>query len=299
MATVSGTLKTYDQVGKKEDVEDLIYDISPTDTPFLSAIGTSTAKNTLHQWQTDELAATATNARVEGADAGTASGGTTTMLRANTLILRMVIQSSGSADSMATYGRGKELAYQKFKAGKELKRDVEFAMVGNDQTGNAGNASTARQLKSAQKWIDTATTDTAGSDRALTETILENVLEKCYNEGGNPNMVMVTPSHSKTIAGFAAASGRNRDFGTGTKVVNAVNLYVSPYGEVSVVLNRHLQANSLLAIDTEYWSRAVYRPTQIEELAKIGDSTKMQMLTELTLVCKAPKASGLANKLTA
>lgn len=297
MATVSGTLKTYDQVGKKEDVENIIYNITPTDTPFISAIGTSTAKNTLHQWQTDELAAAASNAKVDGADAGTASGGTTTMLSAHTQILDKVIQTSGSADAMSTYGRDKELAYQKYKAGKELKRDVEYAMVGANQSGTAGNATTARQLKSAQNWIDSATTDTAGSDRALTETILENVLEKCYNEGGTPNMVMVTPSHSKIIAGFAAASGRNRDFGTGTKVVNAVNLYVSPYGQVSVVLNRHLKSDTLLALDTEYWSRAVYRPTQIETLAKTGDSTKMQMLTELTLVCKAPKASGLASAL--
>ena len=110
---------------------------------------------------------------------------------------------------------------------------------------------------------------------------------------------MVTPSHSKIVADFAASSGRERDFGTGTKVVNAVDIYVSPFGTVSIVLNRFLNANTVMALDTSYWSRAVLRPMQTIQLAKTGDSDKKQLLTEQTLVCKSPKASGLANALTA
>jgi hypothetical protein len=299
MATVSGTLKTYDQVGKKEDIEDIIYQISPTKTPFISNIGTSKAQNTLHQWQTDELAAVGSNAKVEGADAGTSTELTTTMLSAHTQIFDKVVQTSGTADTVATYGRGKEQKLQVLNRGLELRRDIEHAMVGAGQAGTAGNNTTARQLKSAQNFIDSATTNTSGSNRAFTETILTDVLEKCYNEGGEPNMVMVTPSHSKIVAGFAASSGRTRDFGTGTKVTAAVNLFVSPFGEVSVHLNRFLNPNTVLALDTNYWSRAVLRPMQTIQLAKTGDSDKKQLLTEQTLVCKSPKASGLANALTA
>ena len=299
MATVSGTLKTYDQVGKKEDIEDIIYQISPTKTPFISNIGTSKAQNTLHQFQTLELAAVATNAKVEGADAGTASEQTTTMLNNHTQIFDKVVQTSGTADTVATYGRGKEHKLQVLNAGLELRRDIEHAMVGAGQAGTAGNNTTARQLKSAQNFIDSATTNTSGSNRAFTETILTDVLEKCYNEGGEPNIVMVTPSHSKIVADFAASSGRERDFGTGTKVVNAVDIYVSPFGTVSIVLNRFLNANTVMALDTSYWSRAVLRPMQTIQLAKTGDSDKKQLLTEQTLVCKSPKASGLANALTA
>jgi hypothetical protein len=299
MPTVSGTLKTFDQVGKREDVEDIIYDISPTTTPMLSSIGTSTASATLHQWLQDELAAVGTNAAVEGADAGTASTITQTVKTANTQIFDKVVQVSGTAEAVGTYGRTSDLAYAIAKAGKEIKRDIEHAFVGAGQAGTAGNGSTARQLTSAANQINAATTNTAGTNRALTEALLLDVLQKCYEEGGEPNQVQVTPSHSVTVAGFATASGRQRDFATGTTLVNAVDVIISPFGQVSVVPNRFLDANTVLVLDTEYWSRAVLRPMQTIVLAKTGDSDKRQMLTELTLVCENDKASGKIDALTA
>lgn len=299
MPTVSGTLKTFDQVGKREDVEDIIYDISPTTTPMLSSIGSSTAAATLHQWLQDELAAVATNASVEGADAGTASTITQTVKTANTQIFDKVVQVSGTAEAVGTYGRTSDLAYAIAKAGKEIKRDIEHSFVGAGQAGTAGNGSTARQLTSAANQIAAATTNTAGSNRAFTEALLLDVLQKCYEEGGEPNQVQVTPSHSVTVAGFATASGRQRDFATGTTLVNAVDIIISPFGQVSVVPNRFLDANTCLVLDTEYWSRAVLRPMQTIVLAKTGDSDKRQMLTELTLVCENDKASGKIDALTA
>lgn len=299
MPTVAGTLKTFDQVGKREDVEDIIYDISPTTTPMLSSIGSSTAAATLHQWLQDELAAVATNASVEGADAGTASTITQTVKTANTQIFDKVVQVSGTAEAVGTYGRTSDLAYAIAKAGKEIKRDIEHSFVGAGQAGTAGNGSTARQLTSAANQIASATTNTAGSNRAFTEALLLDVLQKCYEEGGEPNQVQVTPSHSVTVAGFATASGRQRDFATGTTLVNAVDIIISPFGQVSVVPNRFLNANTCLVLDTEYWSRAVLRPMQTIVLAKTGDSDKRQMLTELTLVCENDKASGKIDALTA
>ena len=299
MPTVSGTLKTFDQVGKREDVEDIIYDISPTTTPMLSSIGTSTASATLHQWLQDELAAVGTNANVEGADAGTASTITQTVKTANTQIFDKVVQVSGTAEAVGTYGRTSDLAYAIAKAGKEIKRDIEHSFVGAGQAGTAGNGSTARQLTSAANQISSATTNTAGSNRQFSESILLDVLQKCYEEGGEPNQVQVTPSHSVTVAGFATAGGRQRDFSTGTTLVNAVDIIVSPFGQVSVVPNRFLNANTCLVLDTEYWSRAVLRPMQTIVLAKTGDSDKRQMLTELTLVCENDKASGKIDALTA
>ena len=299
MATVAGTYKTYDQVGKKEDIEDIIYDISPTLTPFTSSIGSSSASATLHQWQEDELAAVGTNAVVEGADAGAASADTTTLKTNNTQIFSKVVQTSGTADAVEKYGRSSELQYQIAKKGKEMRRDIEHAFVGALQAGTAGNGTTARQMKSAQNQIDASTTNTSGTNRAFTETLLLDVLQKVYEAGGDPNQIQVTPSHSVTVANFAAASGRERDFGTGSKLVNVVDVYVSPFGECSVVPNRFLQANTALVLDTEYWSRAVLRPMQTIVLAKTGDSDKRQMLTEQTLVCENSKASGLIEALTA
>ena len=300
MANVAGTFKTYDQVGKKEDIEDIIYDISPTETPFMSSIGTSTAEATLHQWQEDSLAAVGTNAAVEGADAGASSVDTTTIQNNHTQIFTKVIQVSGTAEAVGKYGRTSELAYQIAKKGKEIKRDIEHAFVGAKQAGTAGNGSTARQLTSYHGQIDASTTDdNSGTNRTFTESLLLNVLQTVYEAGGMPNQVQVTPSHSVTVADFAASSGRQRNFDTGTRLVNAVDVYVSPFGEVSVVPNRFLDANSALVVDTEYWSRAVLRPMQTIVLAKVGDSDKREMLTELTLVCENSKASGLIDDLTA
>lgn len=308
MANVTGTYKSYDQVGKKEDIEDIIYDISPTLTPFTSSIGTSTASAVLHQWQEDELAAVGTNAVAEGADAGTASADTTTLKSAYTQIFSKVVQTSGTADVVEKYGRGSELQYQIAKKGKEMRRDIEHAFVGAGQAGGSGandtgtdNAdnSTIRTLTSAQDQIDSTTTSTSGSNRAFTETLLLDTLQDVYEAGGDPNQIQVTPSHSLVVAGFAASSGRTRDIESGTKLVNAVDLYVSPFGECAVVPNRFLDANSCLVLDTEYWSRAVLRPMQTIVLAKTGDSDKRQMLTEQTLVCENSKASGLIEALTA
>jgi len=299
MPTVSGTLQTYTQVGKREDVEDIIYDISPTNTPMLSSIGSSTASATLHQWLQDELAAVATNANVEGADAGTASTVTQTVKTANTQIFDKVVQVSGTAEAVGTYGRTSDLAYAIAKAGKEIKRDIEHSFVGASQAGTAGNGSTARQLTSAANQIASATTNTAGSNRTFSEALLLDVLQKCFEAGGEPNQVQVTPSHSVVVAGFATASGRQRDFASSTTIVNAVDIIISPFGQVSVVPNRFLDANTVLVLDTEFWSRAVLRPMQTVVLAKTGDSDKRQMLTELTLVCENDSASGKIDALTA
>ena len=299
MPTVSGTLSTFDQVGKRDDVEDIIYSIDPTECPMLTSIGTSTASNTLHQWLQDSLAAVATNANVEGADAGTASTVTQTTKTANTQIFDKVVQVSGTAEAVGTYGRTSDLAYAIAKAGKEIKRDIEHSFVGAGQAGTAGNSSTARQLTSAANQISANTTNTDSSNRALTEALVLDVAQKVYEKGGNATQMQVTPSHSVTVAGFATASGRNRDFGTGTTVVNSVDILVTPFSTISVVPNRFLDANTVLMLDTEYWSRAVLRPMQTIVLAKTGDSDRRQMLTELTLVCEHDEASGKIDALTA
>lgn len=299
MPVVAGTLKTYQQIGLKQDIEDIIYDISPTLTPFTSSIGTSTASATLHQWQQSELSVVGSNAAVEGADAGAASMNTTTMKTANTQIFTKVVQSSGTSEAVEKHGRDSDLAMNIAMKGKELRRDIEHAFVGAGQAGTAGNATTARQLTSAQNQIDASTTNTAGSNRTFTEALLLGTLQSVYEAGGDPNQIQVTPSHSVLVANFAASSGRNRDFSTGTKIVNSVDLYVSPFSECAVVPNRFLQNSTALVLDTEYWSRAVLRPMQTIDLARNGDSEKKQMLTEQTLVCENDKASGLIEALTA
>jgi hypothetical protein len=290
---------SYDQVGKKEDVSDVISTITPTKVPFQSMIGNEKVSNTLFQWQEDELRAVQENAKVEGFTASDATLTATTMRNNYTQILEKTIKISETADAVATYGRAKESAYQLSKAGAELRRDFEHALVGTKQTAVAGNSSTARKFAGFQAQVAsgnfTYTGAVAAVANALDEDDLLAALQDLYNEGADPSVVMVTPTNSLIVADFAKASGRNREINVGASksVVNAVDLYVSPFGEVKVYLNRFLAAGDTLVFDPEMWKQCTLRGWTRETLAKDGDNMKMMIVGEYSLKHKNQKASAV------
>ena len=155
MAQPSNTFDTYDSVGEREDLSDVIYNISPTDTPFLSSAAKTQATAVLHEWQTDSLASASTsNAVIEGDEATADSISATTRLSNSCQIMDKVITISGTQEAVDKAGRASELAYQIAKAAKELKRDMEATLTGN-QAEVAGNASTARKFGSLGSWVAT------------------------------------------------------------------------------------------------------------------------------------------------
>jgi PHD/YefM family antitoxin component YafN of YafNO toxin-antitoxin module len=195
--------QTYQTVGIREDLADIIYSISPTETPFMSGVAKTKATNTSHQWQTDALADVVANAAVEGATISYPTLTATTKLTNYTQISTKSVQVSGTNDAVTSAGRNNELAYQVAKSAKELKRDMETALLSNVAAA-AGNATTARKLGGVQTWISTnvdagaggsgagaGAIRTDGTQRAFTEDQLKGVLRSCFDEGGNPNMVMV------------------------------------------------------------------------------------------------------------
>ena len=292
------TYTSYDQVGKAEDVSDIISDISPTDTPMVSLIKPQKVSARVYEYQTDSLAAAAANAAVEGADPTMATLTATTMITGNTQILTKAFQVSATADAIKTYGRAKETAYQLGRALKEIKRDLEFAYVGASNAGVAGNSTTAREMDSADQLIDAATT-TAGGTAALTETMLLDTGEAVFNAGGDASVFMIKPADAQIVAGFTGASGRYRNFNDGTKtLVNVIDLYVSPYGEYKVVLNRHQMTTHAFLLDPTMWRSAVLRPFSRTLLAKSGDPDKHFVVGEYGLMHLNPKASGQINALT-
>jgi hypothetical protein len=133
------TYTTYSIVGQKEDVSDIITDISPTDTPMVSMIKTQKVSNRIYQYQTDALESAASNKAVEGADASIAALTPTVMISGNTQILTKAFQVSATSDATATYGRAKETAYALGRSLKAIKRDLEFAFVGATNAAVAGN----------------------------------------------------------------------------------------------------------------------------------------------------------------
>lgn len=297
--------KTYDQVGKKEDISDVISNIAPTATPFQSLIGQESVNNTVYQWQEDDLAAVAANAVVEGADGSDADLTATTMRSNYTQIMAKTIKVSATADVVSTYGRAKETAYQLSKKSAELKREFEYALVGSARNAAAGSTSVARQFGNV--WgndaggnaiINSAVVTNNATAAALTEAMVLSTNQKLYEAGGDASYLMIKPADSLIVAGFAAASGRTRDFETGTKVVNVVDIYVSPFGTQKVVLNRFMKADSALLFDPASWKKAVLRPFTRTLLAKTGDADRHFIVGEFGLKHVNYKASGAITGLT-
>jgi hypothetical protein len=276
---------TYDMVGIKEDVSDIISNITPTKTPFQSMIGSEKVTQTLFQWQEDSLRDEANNAKVEGHTAVDSTRTPTTMRTNYTQIIADTIKVSGTADAVSTYGRAKESAYQMAKVAAELKRDLEYAFVGiGTNAAVAGNSTTAREMASAFSMIDsTMRIFTGGTSTPVDEADVLTMLQSTYTEGSEPDILMVTPTNSLEVADFAVGSSKERDFGTGRKVVNVVDVYVSPFGEVKVVLNRFLKAKYTFLFDAEMWKKMYLRNWTRETLAKTGDNLQMLLLGEFSL----------------
>ena len=282
MATTN--FDTYDQIGQAEDVQDAIYRISPVDAPVVSMSKTIRATAKIHEWHQHALTAANTNKLIEGQDAP-ADSSTAVVNKSNFCqIMSKVAEIAGTLEAVDKYGRDSEMAFQLERIYGELANDEEFAVVGSQQTGAAGDSSTAREMISLVPQLaagvvsdETATTTVAGLEDNLVATH-----QACYELGGNPGYLVVSPSRSLHISDFARASGRNRDIRNEKTVVNVVDLYVSNFGELDVVIDRNIEAATMIGFDPEYAATAVLRPTTDWELAKVGDSMRRQVLREGT-----------------
>ena len=307
MAQVTGTYSTYDAKGEREDLADIIYNISPTDTPFMSGIGKSKATAVFHEWQTDALAAAASdNYQIEGDEIAFSAPSATTRIGNRTQISRKSVIVSGTLDSVSKAGRNNELAYQISKASKELKRDMETSLTAN-QAPVTGDDSTARRLAGIESWIKTnsdkggvsgadPTTSgtnarTDGTQRAFTESQLKSVIKKCWDQGGDPSMIMLGSFNKQVLSGFTGGSTRF-DPAENKRLVAAVDVYESDFGAMTVVPNRFSRSRSAYVLQPDMWGVAFLRDFQLMDLAKTGDATKQALLAEYTLVSKNEKASG-------
>jgi len=294
----ANTYKTYDTVGIREDLQDAIYSISPTTTPFISTVGRSKAKNTYHEWQTDSLSdVDLTNAKIEGADAEAAVLTPTTRVGNYTQISDKVISVSTTDNVVDKAGRSTETAYQLAKASSELKRDME-AIVLSDQAQNAGSNSTPRKLGGLQSWITTNVVDTAGA--APTEDNLNEAMLKAYTAGGEPTMFLVSPATKQAVSKFAGIA-EQRFMAPGNKpttIVGTADVYMSDFGTLNVVPDRFCPDEVSFIVDSSMANIAYLRPFKQTRLSKTGDSEKTLMNVEWTLVCKNQEAHAMMVDLT-
>lgn len=298
MGQPSGTFSSYDAVGNREDLSNIIYDVSPIETPFLSALDRVTATSTKHEWQKDALAAaSATNFVIEGDDATTDSITATSRVYNYTCISDKVALVTGTQNAVNSAGRKKEMAYQMARRMKELKRDVEAALFENNAY-VAGNDSTARECAGLQAYVKTnlnkaadATAPTGdGSDghtdgtaRALQESFVEAALSLAWSSGGNPTMGFLNAFQKRKVAQFSGSSSKTSD-GDKKKVVNSVDIYIDPLGnEIRFVPCRQVPADVIHMVDMEFVKFATLRDFTTADLAKTGDSERKQILCEYTL----------------
>jgi hypothetical protein len=292
------TYTTYDQVGKAEDVSDIISNISPTKTPFSSGLRSEKISARSFDWQEDSLRAVQVNSQLEGFTASDATLSATTLRSNVAQILEKTIKVSATADVIKTYGRAKETAYQLSKAGEELNRDLEHAMVGLAQAAVTGNSTTARKMASALNQIDASTTVITDSNTGSSGNQAGH--QKLYNEGADPSILMIKPADSRIVAGFTGVqNSRNRVINDGSRtLVNVVEIYVSPFGELKVMLNRFLKTDHALMYDPQMWRKAVLRPWSRTMLAKDGDNEKHLLVGEMSLKHLNYKGSGKITNLT-
>lgn len=293
---------SYDVVGKKEDVSNIISNITPTKAPFTSLTKSESVHNTLFQWQEDKLRDAAANKAKEGFTA-TPTARTPTVMRDNvTQIMQDTFEVSGTNDAVSKYGRGKESAREAGKAAAALKLDLEFAYTGTGQAKVApADANTERQFAGVQAQIAADNIFyTGATGTKITEALYLDAGQKAYDEGADPTITLVTPTNSRTFAGFTGSAGRSRVINDGSKtIVNAVNLYVSPFGEEKIVMSRHLKAGDTLLFDPAMWKRVYLngRNWFRETLAKTGDKLSMMIVGEFSLKHMNQKASTLVREM--
>ena len=312
MALPTSTFATYQAIGNREDLSDMIYRIDPTDTPFSTGAEREKASAVNHEWQTQALApASGSNAQLEGDDPTT--GTTTPTVRLGNIcqISYKVARVTGTQQAVDHAGRDNELAYQEMLKGLELKRDMESTFVGTNQAKVTGNTTTARQTASVLSWIvsntskgtaggaaDPSAADgtgvrTDGTQIAFTEARLKSVLSSIWTNGGKPDTIF-TGAFNKQV--FSTFTGRATPIEEtrSKKIVASVDAYESDFGKLKVVANRFQRTRDVLVLEMDKWAVAFLNGRKMISipLAKTGDSDRRQILSEYALVARNEKASG-------
>jgi len=312
MAQPTNTFDSYDAVGIREDLTDVIHNVDPFDTPFYSSAAKTKASNTYHEWQTDSLRASASNAHIEGDDTTAESRSATTRLGNYTQIFKNAVVIPDTDSGLDKAGRAGEMAYQIMKVAKEQKLDIEKALLDSNAR-VAGNSTTAREMAGLPAWLYTNTvfganegadptgdgsntrTDEVTAITAFSSSKFDTVMQSIWeNSGSGRNYTcLLSAFQMNVVLGFTGNNNQRATIPAGeNKVVNVVDVYVTPWGTVDFVMSRENRSRDVFILNMDYFKVPVLRGTRNTELAKTGDSTKRQVITELTLESCNEAASG-------
>lgn len=303
MAQPTNIYSSYDAAGNKEDITDIICNIDPDETPVLSACKRIKAKNRVHQWQSQALAAAAANQQIEGDTISLSAPTATTVLNNVCQLSHKAIGVTSTQEAIEHYGRDSELGYVVGLAGQELKRDME-----NDLTANVakvtGNDSTARKMAGLVSWIKTnvdkasdgsnptgdgTDTRTNGTQRAFAESQLRNALNLAFSSGAKPKMAVVGAFNKQAFTGFTGAATKTID-AQDRSLYASVDVYFHDFGKLNVVPDLFSRSRDCLLLDPDWLRIAYLQPMSTFALAKVSHSDQRVVAVEYTLDIGSEKA---------
>jgi len=272
---------TYDAVGNREDLLDVVTNISPTETPKFSRFGKTKAQNTYHEWLTDSLASAAENKKIEGYDYSFSKLSARTRVGNYTQIFQTPVEVSDTQREVNTAGLEDEFSYQMAKGMKEHARDIEMALTTG--TAASGASGTARSLKGVLAWITTnVETGTGTGTEALTASIFDGALQRAWDSGGTPETAYANGWQKRKISGLTTSNTRNVNADQ-KEVVIGIDVYDSDFGRIKIVPDRFMTTSVIAILQNELWKVSVLRPTKKVDVAKVGSATRAVIETELTL----------------
>lgn len=302
----------------REDLSNIIYNIAPEDTPLMSSIGRENVNNTFFEWQLDNLAAaTAANAAIEGDDATLDARTATNRVGNYTQIARKVIGVSQTVEAVDKAGMKSYLAYEMAKASSEIKRDMESSLFAN-QAAVVGNSTTARRTAGLPAWLRTNTSNgvsganptmsstndgypnaarTDGTQRNLTETLLNDAIQQVWSQGGDPKIALMGPVNKRRASAFTGIATNRVSQNNGSteafSIVAAADVYLSDFGKISMVPSRFQRERDVFVVDPQYASVGFLRNFQTVELAKTGDSIRKMIICEFGLKVKTERSHAI------
>ena len=309
MAKVTNAFDTYSATSDREDLSNIIYNISPMQTPFMSSIGKRSIKNVVFDWQTEDLASPVSTGELEGFELSRSAAVATTRVSNVAMISKRDATVSGSQESSDPAGKRSEMAHQLAIMSKALKRDMEEALCQkNGKT--TGNATTARKTGAFESWMKSNVSNAAGStptgggtaptdgtQRALTEPLLKAVLQSCFENGGEPSLAICGPVNKQKISGFTGRSSA-RQMIDATTVEASVSIYSSDFGELKIVPSNRSRERSLLLVDPEMAKVSYLRDFKTVDIATIGDAVTKMIVVEYGLEVSNEAAHGVVFDLT-
>lgn len=309
MTKVTSALATYDVTTNREDLADVVYRIAPADTPFMTSVPRAKASAVLHEWSTQALGNVNTsNARLEG-DALSRASSTAPARRQNYCqISSKDATVTGTEQAVNPAGIDNMLAYQKSLKSLELRKDMEAILLGN-QGQNSGNTTTARTLRSFNAWFSgnatragtgadstaataAATDATAGALVTFTETLLKGAIKNAFDDGGEPDLVLLGSANKQIFSGFTGRSVSQLMVAKGA-IDGAANLYASDFGDLKVVPNRTQRSRDVFVVDTSKVAVAYLRAFEPQEIGRVGDAITADLISEYTLENRHPDAHAM------